>query len=183
MKRLTLPLLLVSLLLIGCSKKEEHAVQSALSKDKGAVAGIEWSVPGRWTIGAQRQMRVATYVAPPAEGDSESAECAVSFFGPGQGGNIDLNIDRWFGQFEGGTVPEKTSREVNGVKVTTVKISGTYTSPGVMMQSMGKKPGYKLYGAIVEAPEGTVFFKMTGPGKSVEAAEAEFDAMIGSLSK
>jgi hypothetical protein len=53
----------------------------------------------------------------------------------------------------------------------------------VMMQSMGKKPGYKLYGAIVEAPEGTVFFKMTGPGKSVEAAEAEFDAMIGSLSK
>jgi hypothetical protein len=181
MKRLALPLLLIPLLLIGCVKKEEPA---GLSKNKGTVAGVQWSVPGRWSVAAQRQMRVATYFAPPAAGDSESAECAVSFFGPGQGGNIDLNIDRWFGQFEGGTIPEKASREVGGVKVTTVKISGTYTSPGgPMMQSMGKKPGYKLTGAIVEAPGGTVFFKMTGPVKSVEKAEAEFDAMIGSLRK
>jgi len=129
-------------------------------------------------------MRVATYNVPASEGETEGGECAVSFFGSGQGGNVDANIDRWFGQFENPSVPQKTSKEVSSLKVTTVRIDGTYLSPGgPMMQSQGKKENFRLLGAIVEAPEGMVFFKLTGPVKTVASAEQEFDALVGSLTK
>jgi hypothetical protein len=52
-----------------------------------------------------------------------------------------------------------------------------------MMESQGKKENYRLLGAIVEAPEGLVFFKFTGPAKTIAAADTEFDALIGSVSK
>jgi hypothetical protein len=52
-----------------------------------------------------------------------------------------------------------------------------------MMQSQGKKEDFRLLGAIVSGPEGPVFFKLTGPSKSVAAAEKDFTAMINSLAK
>jgi hypothetical protein len=52
-----------------------------------------------------------------------------------------------------------------------------------MMMASGKKENFRLRGAIVEGPQGSVFFKFTGPDKTISAASAEFDAMIGSLSK
>jgi hypothetical protein len=38
-------------------------------------------------------------------------------------------------------------------------------------------------GAIVEAPEGNVFFKLTGPAKTVQAARPAFDKMLQSVRK
>jgi hypothetical protein len=51
------------------------------------------------------------------------------------------------------------------------------------MQSTGKRPGYRLLGAIVEAPQGNVFFKLTGPLATVGAAEPELDALVASIRK
>lgn len=175
--------MLVALFVTGCSKKSEQG-KAALGTGKGSVAGVQWTVPKRWTPQAERPMRIATYAIPAAEGDAEGGECAVSFFGSGQGGNVDANIDRWVGQFENASAPSRGSKEVNGMKVTTVGISGAYLAPsGPMMQSSGSKANFRLLGAIADAPEGMVFFKFTGPAKTVAAAEGEFDAMIGSLTK
>jgi hypothetical protein len=52
-----------------------------------------------------------------------------------------------------------------------------------MTKEASKKPGFRLLGAIVEAPEGMVFFKFTGPLKTVAANEAAFEKMIASVSK
>jgi hypothetical protein len=52
-----------------------------------------------------------------------------------------------------------------------------------MMQSQGKKPGWQLSGAIVEASEGNVFFKCVGPDKTIAAAEPDIDALLKSLKK
>jgi hypothetical protein len=129
-------------------------------------------------------MRVATYMIPPADGDSDGAECAVFFFGTGQGGDVQSNINRWLGQFENAGKPEQSSKDVNGLHVTLVSVSGTYLAPGgPMMQSQGKKADYRLLGAIIEAPEGAVFFKLTGPLKTVGSAEKEFDSLVSSVSK
>jgi len=46
-----------------------------------------------------------------------------------------------------------------------------------------KKEHYRLLGAVVEAPEGLVFFKCTGPSKTVAAAEAEYNTLLQSLKK
>jgi len=128
-------------------------------------------------------MRVATYKVPGASA-SAAGECAVFFFGPGQGGSIDANLERWARQFEGNAKPERVERRVNGLSVTVARIVGTYLAPGgPMMQSQGKRPGYRLLGAIVEAPEGLVFVKLTGPAATVVAAERSFEALVSSLAR
>ncbi len=73
---------------------------------------------------------------------------------------------------------------VAGLRVTRAQVGGTYLAPGgPMMQSTGKRPGYRLLGAIAEGPEGNVFFKLTGPAATVAAAEPAFDALVVSLHK
>ncbi len=169
----------------GCSKKSDSGYNSALlGQNTATVAGLKWGVPSRWLVEGQRPMRAATYNIPASEGDSENAECAVFYFGNDQGGTIDANIDRWVGQFEQASAPDRGSKDVNGMKVTTVAISGSYLAPsGPMMMPTGKKDNYKLVGAIVEGPQGSVFYKLTGPKKTVDASTAEFDALIGSIRK
>ena len=51
------------------------------------------------------------------------------------------------------------------------------------MESQGSFDNYRLLGAIVDAPEGAVFFKLTGPSATVAAAEKDFDSMISSIQK
>jgi len=128
-------------------------------------------------------MRVATYDVPSAPG-SEAGECGVFYFGQGQGGGVEDNLSRWIGQFEGAGAPKKGEKTVHGLKVHTVDISGTYlASGGPMMKSQGKKPGYRLLGAIVEGPQGNVFFKCIGPAATIAKAQADFDGLVGSVAK
>lgn len=179
-------------LFTGCNKKQpEQPKQQAPQElaqahgaDQAAATGIRWSVPPRWSTQPPRQMRVATYSAPAADGDADAGECAVFYFGADQGGSVDANIDRWISQFEPSGAPRRTTKEVNGMIVTLVQVSGTYLAPGgPMMQSQGKKDNYRLLGAIVAGPQGSVFFKFTGPAKTMAASEQEFDALIGSIAK
>jgi len=171
----------------GCSKKTaSQSGDVALTKEapESTAGGVVWSYPSKWTKAGPRAMRVVTYTIAPAQGDAEGGECAVSFFPSGAGGDIESNIQRWSGQFENAPAPMKKEEEVNGLKVAKVVISGNYLAPaGPMMESQGKKENFRLFGAIVEAPEGKVFFKFTGPAKTVEGAGAEFDALIGSIAK
>jgi len=146
-------------------------------------AGVRWTVPDGWSEQPAKAMRIATYRVPPAK-DSEIGECGVFYFGKGQGGSAEENIARWSGQFEGGPKATSTVETVAGLKVHRVQASGTYlASSGPMMQPTSKKPGYRLLGAIVEAPEGLVFFKCTGPAATIAANEKAFDAMVRSLEK
>jgi hypothetical protein len=159
-------------------------VAAAALAVQGAAAGAKWVVPAKWSEQPARQMRVVTYTVPAAQGDAEPGECAVFFFGKSQGGDPEANIQRWSGQFEGSPKPARSTRTVSGITMQIVEISGTYLpSAGPMMQASGKKPGYSLVGAIVPAPDGTVFFKMTGPLKTVQGARADFDALLASIKK
>ncbi len=129
-------------------------------------------------------MRAAEYVIPHAPGDSEDGECIVITFGPGQGGGIDENVNRWVAQFSGATGPERSQRETHGLHVTRVEVAGTYTPmrmPG-MPSAPSSRSGWRLIGAIVEAPSGLWFFKMTGPSATVKAASAELEAMLDTAS-
>jgi hypothetical protein len=147
------------------------------------AAGVRWTVPARWTKAQGSAMRVATYAVPGPKGQA-AGECAVFYFGQGQGGGIAANVERWGKQFEGAPQPKTTTTTVSGLRVTRAEVAGTYLAPGgPSMQSTGKRPGYRLLGAIVEAPQGNVFFKLTGPAATVGAAQAELDALVASLRK
>lgn len=134
-------------------------------------------------------MRLATYLTPPAAGDRDSGECGVFYFGQGEGGSVDANIDRWIGQFlqpDGKPARQAAKvekRTIHGLRATTVDVSGSYTGmggPGA--PHSGPRPGYRLLGAVVEAPQGTVFFKFTGPVKTIAQNHSAFEKMLSTLS-
>jgi hypothetical protein len=186
----TLVVAVFVLAISGCSKKQEQSAgggaanMALLGSSTGTTAGVRWSVPKRWTEEGERPMRIATYAVPAAEGDPEPGDCGVFYFGNDQGGTVDQNIDRWVGQFETTGVPVRATKNVDGMNVTLVQVSGTYLAPaGPQMQSTGKKENYRLLGAIVQGPQGSVFYKLVGPDKTVAGAEGEFDALIASLTK
>jgi hypothetical protein len=135
-------------------------------------------------------MRVATYRIAPAKGDTDPAELAIFYFGAGQGGAVDANVKRWLGQFQkadGSPISEKDARSkketLNGLSVTTLDVKGTYTGGGPMMGPSTPKPGYRLLGAIVEGPEGPLFFKLTGPERTAASAEKGFRKLLESVKK
>lgn len=152
------------------------------------AAGIAWTVPASWETGPAHQMRIATYRIHAIAGDPEDAECAVYFFGEGQGGSVEANLQRWTSQFTGPdgqspVQPAKIEKKVvAGFKISTISVSGTYLGAGAMMsQEEVKKPNFRMRAAIIEAPEGLVFLKLTGPMNTVSAAESDFNTLLGSV--
>ncbi len=189
--------ILVALLCSCTAEKKQEQTQgqpegttsgvTASSTESGSAAGVTWKVPAGWTKGGERPMRAATYNV--GTGDAQ-AECAVFFFGAGQGGDIESNISRWITQVTQPDGSDSQSKAVKGevkspcCQITTVDITGTYmSSSGPMMQTMAEKPDYELLGGIVTAPEGNVFFKLTGPKATVDKIRAAFLGMLSSVDK
>ncbi len=128
-------------------------------------------------------MRAAEWLVPRTPGDTDDAECFAITFGAGKGGSVDDNVDRWVKQFDPQTAPPvRTTHTVHGMNVTRVEVGGTYKA----MQMPAAAPSsphasWRLVGAIVEAPSGTWFFKLTGPDATVKAASKEMDALVDSM--
>ncbi|MBI3693517.1 MAG: hypothetical protein HY238_01570 [Acidobacteria bacterium] len=148
-----------------------------------SAGGIQWTAPGGWKSEGARPMRAATYRVPAAPGDKEDGECAVFYFGPGQGGGVEDNLKRWIGQFENAQgEPKRAKQTINGLNVTTIDLAGAYTGAGgPMAAAKVSKPGYRLLGGIVEAQQGAVFFKFTGPAKTVAAQQGAFQGLLKSV--
>src|SRR4029079_14684111 len=96
-----------------------------------SAAGVRWTAPAGWTSQAQSPMRAATYSIVPVSGDKAGAECAVYFFGSGQGGSVDANVTRWKSQFTGPrgapAAANVATRTVRGLAMTTIDVSGDYS--------------------------------------------------------
>ncbi len=148
-----------------------------------AAGGLAWTAPKAWKVEAERPMRAATYKIAAQKGDADDAECAVFYFGRGQGGTVEQNVQRWAAQFEGGKAPTTKKEKAGALDVTTLELEGTYTGGGGPMGAKVTKPGYRLLGAIVDGPEGAIFFKLTGPSKTVQAARADFLKMAKGIAK
>lgn len=150
-----------------------------------AAGGINWTAPPKWQTGPEKPMRAATYLIPAAPGDNEGGECAVF---KDIGGGVSANIDRWISQFDqpdGSPSKAKAKQKqetINGLNVTTVELTGVYTAGGMAMGGApSRKPGYRLLGAIVETGSGEVFFKITGPDKTIAAAQSDFQTLLKSI--
>jgi hypothetical protein len=163
--------------------------QAAAGGAGAPASAPHWDVPGAWQVETPAsRMRQAQYRVPASAGDGSDGECAVFYFGPGQGGDVEGNIMRWASQFstaEGGSrAPEVHTLEVAGQTVTRVEVSGAYTPSPMSMSGApggGPQPDYRLFGAIVPGPDAHWFIKCTGPEKTMEANRAAFDGMISSV--
>jgi hypothetical protein len=152
-------------------------------------SSLKFTVPAGW-IEEERtsSMRVAQYRLPHAATDTEDASLVLYYFGQGQGGSASANVERWIGQMkqaEGASSKEAVKQEqleVNGLKVTTVDVSGTYvaeTAPG--SGTFHNKPAYRLRAAVVETPNGSYFVKLVGPEKTVAQWNESFLSYVRSF--
>jgi hypothetical protein len=112
----------------------------------------------------------------------KTAEAIFFFFGQGQGGGTQANVDRWLAAFQ--EPKDKLNSKVEKKKagatdVTYVEAEGTYMS-GMPGAPRIPQPGSKLLGAILENPAGNVYVRLTGPAAVVKAADADFRKMIES---
>lgn len=128
--------------------------------------GWQWVVPSS-------PMRKAQLTV---SGNGSTADVTFFHFGAGQGGGVQANVDRWFGQFQNAKTG-KAKETVGKTQVTFVHAEGTFSSgmPGGPTTPM---TNYALRGAILENPEGDVFVKMTGPAAVVESANTAFEKMV-----
>jgi hypothetical protein len=148
-----------------------------------SAAGIAFEVPAGWESSPPTSgMRAAQFRLPAGAGDAP--EMVLFFFGEGQGGGTDANLERWAGQMGATVAQAKTdSKTVGGFKVTTIAVDGTYASGGMGMGGGESKAGYRMWGAVVEGQGGPWFFKATGPAEAMAAAAGSFDSLVASLRK
>jgi hypothetical protein len=142
------------------------------------VGSLKFQRPAAWQwVQVNSPMRKAQLKVPGAK--DQNAEVVFFHFGPGQGGGIDANAQRWMSQFQSKEGAGKVERkEIAGRPVAFVTTEGTYRSgmpggPSTLLED------HALLGAIIEDPAGgDVFVKMTGPKELVQAQREAFLAFV-----
>lgn len=143
------------------------------------VADLTFKFAPPWkSVESSSPMRAGTLQCAVA-GAEQPIEAIFYYFGAGQGGDVEANVSRWFGQFEG--EPEKSREEVaaGDKKITIVKANGTYLD-GPPFGAKTPKAGYTLLGAIVPAAEANIFIKLTGPKDAVAKVAEDFKKLAAS---
>jgi hypothetical protein len=131
---------------------------------------------------------VAQYKLPRADGDTEDALLVVYYFGKGQGGSAQANIDRWINQVkqpDGQPSKDKAKTDsltVNGLAINTVDVSGNYGG-GMSPDSAPTNSSaiYRLRAAIVDTPKGSYFIKLTGPEKTIKHWDQAYNDYLHSF--
>ncbi len=151
--------------------------------DQASDPGVAWTTPSSWLTQITSGMRLATYVVP-GQGQGQDAECAVYYFGPGKGGGVTPNLERWVSEFTKLDSHDLRNLQVGDIKVSEVEVHGTYAEHGMQAgQETAPKEHWALLGAIAEGPTGDIFFKLTGPSQTVSASVKDFEAMLKTMKK
>ena len=135
--------------------------------EKFTVAGINFESPKNWESSEPtNNMRKAQFSASSPSG--KTAEVVFYYFGSGNTGGIQANVDRWMKQFEDPQDKKVNTETINKTRVTYAQAHGTFLS-GRPFGPKTPNPGYGLLAAIIEGEGGAVFIKITGPKSAVEA--------------
>jgi hypothetical protein len=185
---------LIALICVACSKGtvasgNQPGQTSTTSVSQNPNGELKYKAPEGWVEEKPTSsMRAAQYKLPKAAGDAEDASLVLYYFGQGQGGGTQANIDRWINQMQqpdgsaSSTKAKSESTTINGLKVTTVDVSGTYSAemtPG--SGSFSNNANYRMRAAVIETPKGSYFVKLVGPGKTVAQWDEAFNTYLKSF--
>lgn len=143
--------------------------------------------PREWiAVPVSSPMRLAQFTLPKTAGDAEDADLTIFYFGGG-GGTVEANLERWTNQMlqpdgrRSAEVATTTAFMAGELLVTLLDLPGIYAAevrPGSGVRY--HKPDFRLKAAVLETPAGPVFFKLTGPARTVETWDEAFVALLQS---
>lgn len=148
-------------------------------KTKSVQAGeFKLEIPENWEYkDSTRQFRVGEIKVPAVGGDETAGELVLFTWGPGGGGGVQENVDRWIGQVEekGRTLKVTKAKGKLG-DYTYVELTGTYKKPvGPPFAMMSKTvTDWGVVNLFIESPGGNYSVKFDGPKKTVAASVAAF---------
>ncbi len=145
---------------------------------------LRFEKPAGWKEVPPSGMRLLDLRLPRVEGDAEDGVLTVVR----AGGSVELNIDRWRGQFKGAPeeIVEKGMLPAAKLPVTYVEMRGHYAAAAMPGQSGAGTidiANAVLLGAIIEGPEGTYFVKSWGPARTMDAHRDAFRALVESAKR
>jgi hypothetical protein len=137
------------------------------------------SVPDAWVFETPKsEMRRLQFAVPGPDG--AGAEFVVFYFGPGQGGTLEANLERWTSQFkgpDGGPVePVVTEIGTDQVPAVLVELRGSYGRSVGMGQGDEVLEDRMLLAGIIETPQGNLYPQLHGPADLVSAQRESFIA-------
>jgi hypothetical protein len=191
----------VAVLCAGCSRKDRVEVVDSRAPFKNepeprlglsasqryaandAQTMLRWSTPEGWNFLPATEFRHLNFdFGPNREGEAYLTLLPIS-----SGGGVLDNLNRWRKQMDQPPLAEADlaglpTMTIFGKIVPMIDLKGTFTGgSGPMMAPAPPKPGYRMLGAIFEAPGFLFTLKLTGPESLVEANAAKFDAFAQSL--
>jgi len=125
--------------------------QDPIKRTEDQATGLVLYTPKSWEKGKPaNNLRLAEFIIPPAEGETEPVELAIfSFQGAGAGGGVQANVDRWINQFPGNDTKKTivTGEGHQGLYVL-VDLKGTYVPPP-FVQGAKPMPNARMLAAII----------------------------------
>ncbi len=151
-----------------------------MRKPVGDPAGrpmLDWTAPGEWKELPPVEMRLVGFQV----GGDANAECTLAVFAGDTGGVLD-NVNRWRQQMsldpvEAAALASMPKKTLLGGDGTLVELAGHY----VGMRGSKDLGDAKLVGVVRLLPAASVFVKLVGPAKVVDAEAARFDAFCASI--
>lgn len=155
---------------------ERDGLDPAVQVRRIDAPGVSFDLPADWPEDdvSGNPMRAHQFAIPGPDGPGE---LVVFHFGPGQGGDVAGNLNRWIGQIQldPGTSPFIFQGSVNGLRVTELYTLGTLQPTGMGTGPTEPEPDSALFGFIVEGgPQGSLYIRATGPKGTLEAARPAF---------
>ncbi len=182
MRRAILVYALLALVGLGRSAAADDAADHSV---KFAGGKLQLRVPDGWQKKKpQNNIIEYEFAAPKVEGDENDGRVTLM----GAGGSVEANIERWSGQFEQAdgapAKPKLTQQKLAGCDVHLLDISGTYKDKPPFSGTEVKRPGYRMFAAIISSKDqGNYFIKLYGPQHTVTENEKAFAQMIESLER
>jgi hypothetical protein len=152
------------------------------------LGGLKSVPPASWKeVPVTSPMRLKQFTVPGKKGE---AELVVFFFGQGQGGSSQANIDRWKQQFQppaGKSLDDvtkvTTTKIGTAAKAITLDISGTYLFKASPMSPgpAEPRPDHRMLAVDLTTPKGDYFIKLVGPAATVEQNKKPFETWLKSF--
>ena len=154
------------------------------------VGGMTFTPATQWQDFGPSKSRVAGYAYGPLKDEPDSATVLVTFTPGGGADDISRQQEQWFSQMAllDGRDPHtgaiQYDLQIDGMTVHMMSLFGIYIIPAApgSNQKIEKKP-YRLLAAIVEAPDGNVHLKLTGPDYTATIMIEAYMTMIKSIKK